>query len=264
MRRSRLLGLLIGIALAAASARSEGQTAPMLNETLAWLQKLPTMSRSAIGPKAERDCFQKLTAKDLAALKELHLGGHLVMEGKLQSGHLELPADDFRMLTSLPALEKLDLMENGLSDLALVHIGKIGTLTSLTFGDHAITDGGLKHLAGLKKLTYLNLCFPDAKHGGSITDKGLEDLAGLTALETLDLRATQITDAGLSKLQSLPKLQTLELGNTAVTDQGLRALQAFRSLRRINLLNCKGVTAAGLAELKKALPNCQVVQERPQ
>ena len=233
-----------------------------LEATLAWLKKMPTMSRSAIGPKMEPGCFQKLTVADLKTLKELHIGGHPIKDGKFQPGHVEFPADEYRHLTVLPALEKLGFMENGIGDAGLAHVGKITTLTHLTFGDHEITDAGLKHLTHLKKLTYLNLCFPDKKHGGNISDKGMDELAKITSLETLDLRATQITDVGLAKLKSLPNLKELLLNGTAITDQGLVHLQEIKSLRRVNVFNCKAVTPRGMAELKKALPGCEVMNAK--
>lgn len=229
-----------------------------LEETLSWLKKLPIMSRSAIGPTMEKDCFQKLTIADLATLKELHIGGHLIKNGKFQPEHVELPADEYRHLIPLRALEKLGFMENGLVDAALVPVGKLESLTHLTLGDHKVTDAGLKHLVNLKKLTYLNLCFPDKKHGGMITDKGLDEITGLSSLETLDLRATQITDAGLAKLQALPKLKELLVSGTAITDQGLVTLESIKSLRNINLFNCKSITPKGIAAFKKARPDCEV------
>jgi len=264
MRRQQwILTLLVGAMLGGSTAYAQvGDKGPTLEDTLTWLKKLPTMSRSAIGPKAERDCFQKLTVADLKTLKELHIGGHLVKEGKPQPEHVKFPAEEYRYLTTLPALEKLDFMENEVGDDVMVHVGKIETLTHLTFGDHLITDAGLKHLANLKKLTYLNVCWPDKKRGGTISDKGLEEIAKVSSLETLDLRATQITDAGLSKLQGLSKLKELKLGNTAITDQGLANLQSIKSLTKVNLFNCKAVTAKGIADLKKALPDCQVVQQQ--
>lgn len=176
----------------------------------------------------------------------------------LGTGHVEFPDDDYRHLRALSALEKLGFMENGLGDKALAYVGKLESLTHLTFGDHAVTDAGLEHLAGLKKLTYLNLCFPDKKHGGMISDKGMDEIAKITSLETLDLRATQITDAGVARLKSLPKLKELLLNNTAITDQGLVYLQQVKSLRLVGVFNCKGVTASGIAQLRKALPECVV------
>lgn len=242
--------------------KSVGGADKGLGETLAWLKAMPTMSGSAIGPKRERDCFRKLTLDDLKTLKELHIGGHIVKDGKNTPAHIEFPADDYRHLTALPALEKLGFMENGIGDTGLAHVGKIATLTHLTFGDHALTDAGLKHLANLKKLTYLNLCFPDTKHGGNISDKGMEELARVTSLETLDLRATQISDAGLAKLKALPNLKELLLNNTAITDAGLVQLQAIPSLRIVHVFNCKAVTPKGIAALRNAIPACEVVNAK--
>jgi hypothetical protein len=233
-----------------------------LEATLAWLKSMPTMSGSAIGPKKERDCFQKLSLADLKTLKELHIGGHVIKDGKFQPGHVEFPAADYRHLTALPALERLGFMENGIGDAGLAHIGKISTLTHLTFGDHEITDSGLRHLTGLKKLTYLNLCFPDKKHGGNISDQGMDEIAKITSLQILDLRATQITDTGLAKLKALSNLKELLLNNTAITDQGLVHLAEIKSLTLVNVFNCKGVTPKGMAALQKALPDCQVVNAK--
>ena len=63
-----------------------------------------------------------------------------------------------------------------------------------------MTDAGLTHLAGLTKLTYLNLRLTH------ITDAGLAHLNGLTNLSALDLSATQVTSAGVTELRRvLPK-----------------------------------------------------------
>jgi internalin A len=44
-----------------------------------------------------------------------------------------------------------------------------------------------------------------------ITDAGLKELAGLKNLQWLDLSSTKITDAGLKELAALKNLQTLDL-----------------------------------------------------
>ena len=262
MLRSAVHGFGLAVALLFCCEFVSAEETVTPEKTLAWLKALPTMSRSAIGPMNERDCFQKLTAAELATLKELHLGGHLVKDGKTLKEHVEIPASEFHFLKALTALEKLDLMENGVGDEALVSIGKIKSLTSLMFGDHCLTDASLKHLAGLKKLAHLSICWPDQKHGGKISDAGMEEIAKLTSLETLDLRATQVTDAGLAKLLELPKLKTLELNNTAITDVGLLSLQKLKSLSKISVFNCKQVTPQGIDNFKQARPDCQVVTTR--
>jgi hypothetical protein len=63
-----------------------------------------------------------------------------------------------------------------------------------------VTDEGLKHLAGLKALTHLNL------FGTNVTDAGLEHLAELKALTVLNLARTKVTDKGVKELEkALPK-----------------------------------------------------------
>jgi Leucine-rich repeat (LRR) protein len=62
--------------------------------------------------------------------------------------------------------------------------------------------------------------------------------AGLTKLERLDISDTQITDVGLRKLASLKGLKYLHLKNYVKKSR---------------------LTDTGIAELQKALPNCQIV-----
>jgi internalin A len=47
--------------------------------------------------------------------------------------------------------------------------------------------------------------------GTQITDAGLKELAGLNNLQWLDLTGTRITDAGLKELAGLKNLQWLTL-----------------------------------------------------
>jgi hypothetical protein len=67
-----------------------------------------------------------------------------------------------------------------------------------------------------------------------VTDTGLKELAEMKGLQTLDLHNTlKVTDAGLKDLAGLQGLQTLDLRYTQVTD-------------------------AGVADLQKALPDCEI------
>ena len=77
-----------------------------------------------------------------------------------------------------------------------------------------------------------------------ITDAGLAHLNGLVKLETLTIYfATQITDAGLAHLKGMPNLQALDLSRT----------------RQLKTLDLAGqITDAGVADLRKALPNCKI------
>jgi hypothetical protein len=63
-----------------------------------------------------------------------------------------------------------------------------------------VTDAGLKELAALKQLQWLELSWTQ------VTDAGLKVLAGLTQLKRLYLSGTQVTDAGLQNLRvALPE-----------------------------------------------------------
>jgi internalin A len=91
-----------------------------------------------------------------------------------------------------------------------------------------------------------------------VTDAGLEELAALKGLTTLDLSGTRVTNAGLKEVAALKGLTTLRLSdNSRVTDAGLKELAALKGLTTLRLGE-SGVTAEGVAQLKKALPNCSV------
>ena len=68
-----------------------------------------------------------------------------------------------------------------------------------------------------------------------------------------------MTDAGLKELAALKGLQSLLISNCpGVTDAGLKELAALKGLQTLNLVLTK-VTAAGVAELQKALPDCKII-----
>lgn len=93
--------------------------------------------------------------------------------------------------------------------------------------------------------------------GPEITDAGLADLQGLTGLLGLSLDNTRVTDAGLLRLQGLTNLQAIILDNTQITDAGLVHLKGLTALRWLRLDKTQ-VTHAGPAQLRKALPKCQI------
>jgi hypothetical protein len=47
-----------------------------------------------------------------------------------------------------------------------------------------------------------------------------------------------------------------------VTDAGLKHIAKLTSLKQVWLLGCDGVTDNGVAELRKALPKCQIDHSR--
>ena len=50
----------------------------------------------------------------------------------------------------------------------------------------------------------------------------------------------------------------LDLGGTKITDAGLKEVAQLQQLTWLNLEDCKQITDAAVAELKKALPKCRI------
>src|SRR5262249_33436310 len=61
--------------------------------------------------------------------------------------------------------------------------------------------------------------------GTDVTDGELKHLAGLQQLQMLDLMSTQVTNAGLKHLAGLQQLQKLFLVGTKVTGKGIADLK---------------------------------------
>jgi formylglycine-generating enzyme required for sulfatase activity/serine/threonine protein kinase len=92
-----------------------------------------------------------------------------------------------------------------------------------------------------------------------VTDDDLIRFDGLAKLRRLVLGATPITDAGLAHLKTLPSLQTLYCDQLKLTDDGARQLARFTTLQTLSLGKTRFITAAAIADLRKALPNCEVL-----
>ena len=145
------------------------------------------------------------------------------VEGLVQLDGLDVSHNvitDFSPLSGLIKLERIWMHENPPADLS-----PLSGLTSLT-GFHSWGTpivSGLSDLAGLPKLTTLDIC------GGELSD--LSDLEGLTGLKELYLVGNEITD--LSPLASLTGLTHLNLKNNQITD--VSPLSGLTNLRRLYL-----------------------------
>ena len=81
-----------------------------------------------------------------------------------------------------------------------------------------------------------------------LTDAMVKRISKMTTVEELDLQPTML------------KLTLLKLERTSVTDIALEHLSLSSSLTTIVVRNTN-VTAEGVARLREALPNCEVVSE---
>ena len=146
-------------------------------------------------------------------------------------------------------------------------------ITDLDLTGTNVTEKGLKHLAGLRKLMTIRLSqgqLSDA-HLRVLCEIGLMhtltyQIAGSSAkpvpeaiedIVTLALCRSRITDAGLRELARFSNLARLDLSETRVTDAGLKELARLKTLTTLQLQGTQ-VTEAGVAALQKALPTCEI------
>lgn len=189
----------------------------------------------------------KLTDRGVEELVEV--APHLVSLDLSYCQHLTDGA--IERLGQLEALQRLSVVGcNRLTDRALELLGRMPKLTALSFGPSPtmrFTDAGLRHLAGLSRLTQLEL---DSCSG--VTDGGLAHLASLHELTALNLGGCSLlTDDGLAHLANHPRLTRLRLWHCEqITDLGLEHLATVRSLADVDLSWCTEITDVGLARLR--------------
>ncbi len=144
-----------------------------------------------------------------------------------------------RRLTALDA--------NGMmTDDVLRQIAELEHVTSLRLGgSRQLTDDGLRYLARMPQLEYLDLSeYP----GGKLTDRGLEVLRHLQNLKVFAMTWQRgISDAGVANLRFCEKLQSVNLMGSPTGDGVIDALRGKPTLRRLD--TGRLVTDAGLALL---------------
>jgi hypothetical protein len=129
-----------------------------------------------------------------------------------------------------------------MTDAMLGDVRRIERLVRLdASGSKAVTDEGVRVLAGLSGLRHLDL------GGTAITDRALEVVRSLPALESLSLWGTHVTDEGMDALRACDRLRSLNLSGTRVGDAAVHALAGKAHLSTFSSGN--GVTDEGLAAL---------------
>lgn len=152
-----------------------------------------------------------------------------------------------RPLKTLPGLRHLELRDTRVTHAGLQYLQDLHQLEGFyarqdLLAPPEISDAGLRHLAGLKRLEHLQLSSPQ------MTDRGLEHLSGLTGLLELNLSRTKITSEGVKCIASLRQLRTLSLYGTQVDDKALEYLQGLTQLRSLHL-EYTHISDQGLAQV---------------
>jgi hypothetical protein len=88
------------------------------------------------------------------------------------------------------------------------------------------------HLAGLKNLKLLRLPVWEGSIA-KITDTGLGHLTGLRKLKSLFLGNTLITAAGIETLEQFPSLEHLDITGTSMKDADQLDFRKIRGLKRL-------------------------------
>jgi hypothetical protein len=236
-------------------------------QEVARLPQLRELTLTMVG--TTDDALQSLALlKNLESLQLVHRGF-----GR------EVTIAGVEFVTQLPKIRSLTLARlPKLDDRLFSHLKLVRGLKSLNVDQATITGSELRQLASLPKLLELNLI------GTRVDDEAMEKLAALTLLESLDISGTRVSDAGLMHLGSLKNLRKLNISRNALTDVGAAeisrltqleelligdnamsdaSLTQFANLSKLRSLWLGGnsrITHQGVAELKVALPECNVYQ----
>lgn len=142
----------------------------------------------------------------------------------------EWSAGDLRNLKGIKQLESLDFYRTPVTDRDMADLELFPTLSSIT----------------------LNA-------GNKVTDQGLARLHELVSLQSFRLHTnSQVSDNGMQHLAKAKTLRSIRFFDVvAVSDTGLKHLKQLTNLESI-LIQGTQVTEDGIADLKKALPDCEI------
>lgn len=105
-------------------------------------------------------------------------------------------------------------------------------------------------------LSSTRLCDDDLSRT-RVMGTGFSHLAGLTSLKSSNLSQAPVTNAGLAGIARLPNLGELGLHHCPVENSAVAHLAGMRSLRGLEIGRTH-IDEEGLAQLEKALPNCEI------
>lgn len=188
-----------------------------------------------------------------AALEKESVSHHLEQEYKLS-----LPKSNDVPENPILTTESTQPEEMAIAQLqrigAIIQRTESGAIVKVNLRGTAIDDEGLELLTQLQNLTGLDL-----KKCRNVTNDGLKHLAGIRRLAGLDLSFTGIGDSGIEQLGESAELHTLSLWETNVTSDGLRHLYRLRNLKNMYLpRRTSQVSVESVQALQRNLPNCKV------
>ena len=170
---------------------------------------------------------------------------------------------DLGIFQCFPELGDLVLEKKHLTSVGVANLSRLPKLVCVRL--HAdVGDLELQNLTSLEKLTALHA------GGTKVTDAGLTHLRALPKLTSLDVDGSCVTEAGMAQIGKLQQLKNLKVSGPQMTDTSIMQLAALKNLTHLDLRPAtlvanaeehpmpNQVTAAGVAELQAALPNCKI------
>ncbi len=142
-----------------------------------------------------------------------------------------------------------------------LNIAGLTSLEDLTLSvrrKESLRDEDLACLAKLTRLKSLQL----GPHESAISDVGIKHLAGLTSLDFLNVGGRNVSDVGLAYIGNLRNLSHLRITGD-FTDRGLRSLERLERLGILSITSEKAFRNAALNRLRRNLPNLQVFNVVP-
>jgi hypothetical protein len=219
--------------------------ARVTNDGLKELAGLTTLRSLNLG----RTRISDPALQGLAALKELR---NLNLSGVPDLAEDQFSDAGLKNLAGLENLEELKLgLQSKITNEGMKELAALKSLRYLDLASNKVTGQGMNALAGSKNLRTLDL------GGCAIRREFLKDIAALTGLHTLTIGSTEVLDANLKDLAGLKDLQCLDLSKCKVTEAGPRELAGLKGLKMLRLPESKA-TAAVLAEYQKVLPGCRI------
>jgi hypothetical protein len=229
----------------------------------------PTDLSSAIPPVATS--AQPPVTDEEKAAKELEARGWSITRDRQQPGQPVvmissglgpdtsngIDSEDLKRILALRHLNTLSLGKTILDDRVLETVSKLELLEHFWVTGTIKTEA-FRHLTRLKKLKNIELYTNDN------ADDALEILSSIQSLRRLRIAEARVTDRGLKSVAKMKGLDWLYISRGGISDAGLRELKALKNLKELHIYPTfidSEVTDKGIAEVRKALPKCQVTVE---
>jgi internalin A len=153
----------------------------------------------------------------------------------------------------MTGLEELIIVPgDDVTDAGVAHLAGLKRLRLLLITNSKLTDDGLISFGSLADMEWLLI------EGQGFSDQGLAHVRGMTRLKLLALteprqrkRHPRITDDGLKALAGMTELSKVMLHVSQVSDEGIDRLLGLKKLKTISLDGAK-ITETGRKRLKAA------------